>query len=114
MRRGQYTITPQDVQRHAAELCQKNLPLRDHGPQCRAGVLLTIVFSAAARITSIAATCSALRQAPTDQAVRDALLATLPNLHELQRRLNRALAGDLPKALRRRRQNLAIDFVLIP
>lgn len=114
MRRCQYTITPKDVQLHAATLCQKHLKLRDHGPKCRAGVLLTILFYAAARITSLAAACFALRQAPCDQAVRDALAATLPDIHELQRRINRALKGDLPKALRRRRQPLAIDFVLIP
>jgi hypothetical protein len=32
----------------------------------------------------------------------------------LQRRLNRALQGDLPKALRRRRQPLAIAITLLP
>src|SRR5437773_12156561 len=104
MRHSQYTITPKDVQRHAADLLQQHLKLKDHGPKCRAGILLTILFYAAARITSLAAACAALRQAPTDQAVRDALAATLPDIHELQRRINRALAGDLPKALRRRRQ----------
>jgi putative transposase len=41
-------------------------------------------------------------------------LATLPDFAETQRRLNCALAGDLPKALRKRRQRLAIDLVLIP
>jgi putative transposase len=55
-----------------------------------------------------------LSQAPSDTAVRTALLATLPQTHELQRRLNRALQGDLPKALRRRRQPLAIDLTLLP
>jgi hypothetical protein len=114
MRQRQYTITPKDVQLHAATLCQQHLKLRDHGPKCRAGILMNILFYAAARIASLAAACSALRDAPTDQAVRDALAATLPDIHELQRRINRALAGDLPKALRRRRQPLAIDFVLIP
>jgi putative transposase len=73
-----------------------------------------ILFYAAARITSLSAACAALRDAPSDTAVHDALLATLPTCHELQRRLNRALQGDLPKALRRRRQPLAIDLVLIP
>jgi putative transposase len=42
------------------------------------------------------------------------LLATLPPFAQLQRRLNRALQGDLPQALRRRRQPLAIDLTLIP
>ena len=55
-----------------------------------------------------------MRLAPSDQAVRDALLATLPAYAELQRQLNRALAGHLPKALRRTRQRVALDLTLIP
>jgi putative transposase len=114
MRHQQYTLTPKDVQLHASHVCQKHLQVQDHGRKCTAAVLLAILFYAASRITSIAAACKALRDAPSDQAVRDALLATLPETHELQRRINRALAGDLPKALRRRRQPLAVDLVLIP
>src|SRR5260221_9153955 len=41
-------------------------------------------------------------------------MAPLPGIPDFQRRLNRALQGDLPKALRRRRQALAIDLILIP
>ena len=114
MRRPHYTITPREVQLHAAQVCQERLKLRDHGPKCRASVLFALLCYAAARITSIAAACKALRDAPSDQAVRDALLATLPQTHELQRRVNGALAGDLPQALRRQRQQLAIDLVLVP
>jgi hypothetical protein len=108
------TITPGTVQAHAQCLLQKHLRLRDHGPKCRAGVLWTVLLYAAARLTSLAAACVTLRNAPSDSAVHDALLATLPALAQLQRRLNRALQGDLPKALRRRRQPLAIDLTLIP
>lgn len=114
MRTPQYTVTAQQVQLHTTQLLQQHLRFRDHGPKCTAGMLLTILFCAAARLSSIAATCFALVRAPSDQAVRDALLATLPAIAELQRRLNRALAGDLPKPLRRRRQPIAIDLVLIP
>jgi Transposase DDE domain len=114
MRPPQYTVTPKDVQDHAAHLCQKHLRLRDHGPKCTAGVLLTVLFYAAARLSSLAAACKALLGAPSYQASHDALLATLPDIHELQRRLNRALQGDLPQALRRRRQPVAIDIHLIP
>jgi DDE family transposase len=113
MRTPQYTITPHDIQAHAAHLCHKHLRLRDHGPKCIATTLLTVLFYAAARITSLAAACKTLLQAPCYQATHDALLATLPVIHELQRRLNRALQGDLPKTLRRR-QPLAIDLHLIP
>lgn len=114
MRTPQYTITAQQVQLHTTQVLQQHLKLRDHGPKCTAGMLLTILFCAAARIASIAATCYALLKAPSDQAVRDALLATVPPILELTRRLNRALAGNLPKPLRRRPQPIAIDLVLIP
>lgn len=114
MRQGHYTLTPAAVRAHAQLVCQKHLQLAEHGPKCTAGVLWAILFYAASRIASIAATCKALRDAPSDSAVHDALLATLPETHELQRRVNRALQGDLPKAWRRRRQPLAIDLHLVP
>src|SRR4051812_34573046 len=114
MRPSHYTLTPAAVRAHAQTLCQKHLRLRDHGPKCTAGVLWTVLLYAAARIPSLAAPCAALRDAPSDTAVHDALLATLPAIAELQRRLNRALQGDLPRALRRRRQPLAIDLKLVP
>jgi putative transposase len=77
-------------------------------------MLWTVLFYAACRMSSLAAACKALLRAPCDTAVHDALLDTLPETHELQRRVNRALQGDLPKALRRRRQPLAIDLHLVP
>jgi putative transposase len=114
MRRPQYTITSRAIHDHAARLCQKHLGLADHGPKCTAHTLLALLFYAAARLTSLAAACGSLARAPSDTAARAALLATLPQLGELQRRLNRALQGDLPKALRRSRQPLAIDLTLLP
>jgi hypothetical protein len=114
MRSSHYTLTPAAVRAHAQTLCQKHLRLRDHGPKCTSGMLWTVLFYAASRLISLAAACAALRDAPCDTACHDALLATLPSLAELQRRINRALQGDLPKALRRQRQPLAIDLTLIP
>jgi Transposase DDE domain len=114
MRHQQYTLTPRHVHGRATHLIQKHVRLRDHGPKTRACVLWTVLFYAASRITSLAAACAALREAPSDTAAHDALLATLPDAAQLQRRLNRALQGDLPRALRRRRQPLAIDLTLLP
>src|SRR5947209_3542897 len=114
MRKPQYTVTPKDVQAHAAHLCSKHLRLKDHGPKTTTATLLALLCYAAARITSLGAACKALLHAPGYQATHHALLATLPDIHELQRRLNRALQGDLPKALRRRRQPLASDLHLVP
>src|SRR4051794_31045783 len=77
-------------------------------------VLWSLLLAAAARITSLSDACGRLRDAPSDETARRALLATLPDYAALQRRLNAALAGHLPKALRKRRQRLAIDLTLIP
>jgi hypothetical protein len=112
--RRHYTITAPQVQQLAAAHVQHCLRLADHGPKTTAPVLFAVLFWAAARLASLAAACKALTRAPCDQAVRDALLATLPDFHELQRRLNRALQGGLPKPLRRRRQRLALDLQLQP
>jgi hypothetical protein len=110
----QYRLTPKHVHRVAAHLLQTHLELQDHGPKCRAGLLLTLLFYAAARITSLSDACKRLRDAPSDEAARVALLATLPAFAELERRLNHALAGGLPNALRKRPQRIAVDLVLIP
>jgi Transposase DDE domain len=114
MRQSHYTLTPAAVRAHAQGLCQQHLRLPSHGPKCTAGALWAVLFYAASRCASLAATCVSLKRAPSDSAVHEALLATLPELAELQRRVNRALQGDLPRCLRRRRQPLAIDLHLIP
>ena len=114
MRQRKYTLAPTHVQTHTTYRLQKHLRLADHGPKCTADTLWTVLCYAGSRIISLAAACAALRDAPSDTAAHDALLATLPPFAQLQQRLNRALQGDLPQALRRRRQPLAIDLTLIP
>src|SRR5512140_2903577 len=98
MRPPQYTLTPNQVYQHATALLQNDLKLHDHGPKCRAGLLLTLLFYAAARITSLSDACKRLRDAPSDEAARLALIAMLPEFATLQRQLNAALAGNLPRA----------------
>src|SRR4051795_2747089 len=114
MRPKNSTLTARQVHRCAAAILQDHLKLPDHGPKCRAGPLLTLLFYAAARLTSLSDACRCLRHPPPDEAARLALIATLPDFAELQRRLNAALAGGLPRPLRRREQRLAADLVLIP
>jgi putative transposase len=114
MRSCQYTITRRTVHAYAEDICQRHLRLKDHGRKCKAKVLWAVLFWAASRISSLAAACATLRDAPSDTAAHDALLATLPDVAELQHRLNRALQGDLPRALRRRKQPVALDLKLVP
>jgi putative transposase len=77
-------------------------------------LLITILLYAASRITSVFDACQRLAGAPSDQALRDALRATLPSISVLEQRLNAGLAADLPKALRKRRYPMAIDLTLLP
>jgi hypothetical protein len=114
MRPKNFTLTAHQVHRRAAAVLQDHLRLPDHGPKCRASLLLTLLLYAAARITSLSDACKSLRDAPSDEAARLALIAMVPDFVALQRRLNAALAGNLPRALRRHPQRLAADLVLIP
>jgi hypothetical protein len=114
MRALQYTITARQVQQHAQNQLQQSLRLKDHGPKCTVAVLYAVLFWAASHLTSIAAACAALLRAPSDQAVYNALLATLPIFARLQQQLNRALRGGLPRPLRRRKQKIALDLTLLP
>ena len=114
MRHPQYTLTRDHVHAHASYLLRTYLRLRDYGRCCPVTVLLTILLAAAARLSSIFATCKRLLHAPSAETVRQALANNMPAAAELQRRLNRTLQADLPRALRQRPQRLALDLHLIP
>jgi hypothetical protein len=89
--------------------------LKDHGPVCTATVVWSIVLRAAARLLSVFAGCRDLANAPSQQAVFDALEDGLPRtLPVLEKRLNGALTSSWPRRLQRRHWQVAIDWHLIP
>src|SRR3954454_23529 len=102
------------VHRLAAEHLQEHLKFKDYKRTCSAQILWSLLLAAAARITSLSDACQRLDNVPSDETARKALLATLPDYAALQRQLNAALAGHLPKALRKHLQRLAIDLTLVP
>ena len=114
MRPQNHTLDSYQVHRAAAEHLQTHLQFKDYKRKTSAQVLWSLLLAAAARITSLSDACQRLRDAPSDETARKALLATLPDYAALQRQLNAALAGHLPKPLRKQRQRLAIDLTLIP
>ena len=114
MRHGQYTVTRHDVHRHVLHRLNTHLRLPDHSPRCLAATVLQVVLAAAARLCSIAAAARRLATAPSDQTVRKALAGGLPDREDLERRINRALAADLPRSLAGTRQPLALDLTLRP
>jgi hypothetical protein len=114
MRHPHYTLNREHVHAHASHLLQSKVGLRGHGRLCTADVLTSLLLAACAALHSLHALCQRLRDGPSDDTAYRALLATLPGFAELERRLNRALQADLPAALRRRRQPVAIDLHLVP
>jgi hypothetical protein len=88
---------------------------KDHGWLCTAVVVVAIVFRAAARSISISAACRDLTDGPSDEAVMTALEEGLPKtLPVLERRINDALIGYIPRAVCRHRWEVAIDWHLDP
>jgi hypothetical protein len=66
-------------------------------------------------MVSIGAACRDMANAPCDQAIFDALSDGLPKtLPVLERRLNEALTGHLPRGMRQRTWDVAIDWHLVP
>jgi Transposase DDE domain len=113
MRHRQYTVTRDDVHRLAMHRLLTHLRLPAASRRCPPAVLLAVVLLAAARLTSLFAAAQRLAAASAET-VRTALAGALPDREELERRLNRALAADLPRALVGTRQPLAIDLTLRP
>ena len=62
------TLTPAQVDRYAVDFCQPHLQFRTVG-KVTGEVILSVLFAAAARISSIHETCGRLAKAPCEVAV---------------------------------------------
>ena len=110
-----HTISSRQVHEWALDWLLEAKLLTDHGWLCTAVVVWNVVLRAAARSISLFAACRDMADGPCDQAVRNALLDSLPKtLKSLERRLNEALTSHLPRGLRRRACEVAIDWHLVP
>src|SRR5258708_20054260 len=114
MRKAQYTVTGKDVQEHTAALLEQKAGLNPTEGKCSRSILMLLVCAAAARLTSLYDACAQMKDAPSGETARQALLATLPEYAKLQQGVNRALVADVPKPLRERKQRVAMDLHLVP
>lgn len=112
--RTDYIISKDEVFGYANHWLATALRLEYKGTKCSGDKLIQILLIAASRVVSIFAACRDLADAPSDQTIRNALAESLPAMDELEKRLNRSLATNLPKALRRKSRVIAIDLTLIP
>jgi putative transposase len=89
--------------------------LKTRGRLCTPTVVWSIVLRAASRMISVFAACRDLANAPSQQAVFNALEDGLPRtLPVLEKRLNWALTQTWPRRLRRWHWQVAIDWHLVP
>jgi hypothetical protein len=110
-------VSCSEVHQWALLWLMKGELLKERGrrSKCTPTVVWSIVLRAAARMISIFAACRDLANAPSQQAVFDALEAGLPRtLPVLEKRLNWALTTSWPRRLQRRRWQVAIDWHLTP
>ena len=79
MRPRNPTLDRRQAHRAAAQHLQTHLQFKDYKRRTAAPVLWSLLLAAAARITSLSDACGRLRDAPSDETARKALLATLPD-----------------------------------
>ena len=113
--RKSHTISSDEVQSWVSSWLSESVALPDHGWKCTAAVVWMLLIRAAARQQSICAACRDLKDAPSDQAMLDALRDGLPKAPRvLERHLVAALQTKLPRKLLRHAREVAIDWHLIP
>jgi hypothetical protein len=113
-RKNDYVITKEEVHGYANDWLASALKMEYHGRKCSGYVVLQVLLIAASRVVSVFAACRDLADAPTRTTIFNALHATLPEVRELERRLNLALVTKVPRALQRKSRIIAIDLTLLP
>ena len=89
--RTNYIMTKEEVYGYSESWLSTALRLDCKGRKCTTSVLFRILLIAAGRVVSVFAACRDLADAPCSRTVYDALLASLPDIQELEKRLNRSL-----------------------
>ena len=105
-------LTDQEVLLHAQSCLQEHLPLHADGYVCTTDDLLQVLLGVAANRGTIESVCADLVGTPDPQTIRGYLKEQLcvEELPDLERRLNAALAAELPRRVRRQAREVAIDF----
>lgn len=109
----EYTLRPAHVHKLATDLLIEYLKLTDYKRTCPARTLLSVLFAAAARLTSLSAAAADLRDAPSPETLRKALRDNTPEIPVLETRINRALRATTPAHVGPG-PHVAIDLTLTP
>ena len=104
-------LTDQEVLQRARTLLAEHLPLQADGYSCTTDDLLDVLLGVAANCGTIEAVCADFVGTPDADTIRGYLNEQLraEDLPELERRLNTALAKEIPSRLWRQGLDVAID-----
>src|SRR5215470_4210844 len=105
-------LTAPEVMQHALSTLREHLPLHAAGHICTTDDLLKVLLGVAVTRSTLEAVCTDLVSMPNPQTIRGYLNTQLcvEELPELERRLNAALAAEVPARVRRSAQEIAIDY----
>jgi putative transposase len=106
------TLTDQEVLQHARTRLREQLPLHANGPTCTTDDLVNVLLGVAVNRGTIEAVCADLVGTPDPETIRRYLNTQLrvEELPDLERRVNAALADEIPRHVWARRRDVAIDF----
>ena len=114
MRPSQSTLAATDVQRLLADWLGPVLGPWPAARRATFAAVTAVLAYAAHRLASVSDACARLAAAPDGDTVLGLLARLLPDPAPLERRLQAALAGHLPRAARRGRWPVAVDITLVP
>jgi putative transposase len=105
-------LTEQTVLNYARDSLREHLPLQAEGYDCTTDDLLNVLLGVAANRGTLESVCADLAGAPEAETIRTYFRDQLrvEDLAELERRLNAALAAEVPPRVWRQAQDVAIDF----
>jgi putative transposase len=105
-------LTDEKVLNHAQSLLAEYLPLEAEGYACTTDDLLKVLLSVATNRGTVESVCADLSNSPDPETIRMYFKEQLrvEDLPDLERRLNAALAAEIPQRVRRRAREVAIDL----
>lgn len=109
-------VAPEQLVNALTDVMQRYLPLELQNTRITPETAWQVLAYASVKRLTIESACDALPEAPSGNRLREVLLPALPELAQLQGRLNRVLRAQLHPSLWRKPRglHLAIDLVLIP
>jgi len=105
-------LSAPEVLQHTQALLEEKLPLKADGYKCTTDDLFKVLVGIAATKSTLEAVCTELVGTPDPQTIRGYFNEQLrvEDLPALEAHLNAALAAEVPRHVRRQRQEVAIDY----